>query len=52
MLNSTPAASLAEEEEYPQADGRCREANDQRDTSNSTLVLENLGGGARAVIGA
>src|SRR5712671_3410762 len=40
MLNLAPAASLAAEEEYPQADGRCREANDQKDASNGTLVVK------------
>jgi hypothetical protein len=40
MINPAPTASPAEEEEYPQANGCCREANYQKDTSNSTLVVE------------
>ncbi len=40
MIDPSPAASPADEEEYPQADGRRCKANDQKDTSNSTLVVE------------
>jgi len=40
MIDPSPAASPTDEEEYPQADGRRCKANDQKDTSNSTLVVE------------
>lgn len=40
MLNPAPAASSADKEEYPQANGCRPEANNQEDSSNSTLVVE------------
>jgi hypothetical protein len=40
MINPAPTTSPADEEEYPQANGRRRKANDQKDTDNSTLVAE------------
>jgi hypothetical protein len=40
VIDPAPAAPPANEKEYPQANGcRCK-ANDQKDTSNSTGVVE------------
>jgi hypothetical protein len=40
VINPAPPAPPADEEEYPQAN-RCRcKADDQKDTSNSTCVVE------------
>jgi hypothetical protein len=40
MVDPAPTASPADKEEYPQANGRQCKANDQKDTGNSTLILE------------
>jgi hypothetical protein len=40
MLNPAPAASPTDEEEYPQANRGRRKANNQKDSSNGTLVVE------------
>jgi hypothetical protein len=52
VINPAPPAPPADEEEYPQANGcRCK-ADDQKDTSNSTRVVEERRSVARIVIGA
>jgi hypothetical protein len=51
VFDPASAALPANEKEYPQANGcRCK-ANDQKDTSNSTGVVEELRSAARTVIG-
>jgi hypothetical protein len=40
MVNPAPTASLADEKEYPQTNGRRRKTNDHKDPSNSSLVVE------------
>jgi hypothetical protein len=40
VVNPAPPAPPADEEEYPQANGGCCKANDQKDASNGTGVVE------------
>jgi hypothetical protein len=40
MVDSAPAASPTNEEEYPQADSGSRKPNNQKDTSDSTFVVQ------------
>jgi hypothetical protein len=44
MIDSAPAASPTNEEEYPQTDRGSGKSNNQKDTSDSTLVVKELGG--------
>jgi hypothetical protein len=40
MVDPAPAASLADEEEYPQANGCHCKTNYQKDTCDGTLIAE------------
>ena len=40
MVDSAPAASPTNEEEYPQADSGGRKPNNQKDSSDSTFVVQ------------